>query len=154
MIRLIKDSMGALNESLESLLISYQYEASNKELVVVLDYPDKAAGADRAFLRLCFMDVSNFRRVPGTFAELQRFKESYSTRETRAVTVVQQVDIVKHEGSLRVALSFGAFGELTFGCRSLSAESRSACATKTREDMWTYHDVDDGKSMDFYNPFA
>ena len=154
MIRPIKDSMGALKGALESLLISYQYEASKKTLVVVLDHPDKAAGADRAFLRLRFMDVSDFRRVPGTFADLQRFKESYSTRETPAATVVQQAGIEKKENSLRIALSFGSFGELTFGCRSLSAESRSARATKTSENTWTYHDVDDGKPVDFYDPFA
>jgi hypothetical protein len=47
------------------------------------------------------MDVSDFRRVPGTFADLQRFKESYSTRETPAATVVQQVDIEKKENCNR-----------------------------------------------------
>jgi hypothetical protein len=146
--------MGALEGSLESLLISYQYEASKKTLVVVLDYPDKAAEADRAFLRLRFMDVSEFHRVPGTFADLQRFKESYSTRETPASIVVQQIDIEKKANSLRIALSFGSFGGLTFMCRSFSAESRSACATKADANTWTYHDVEDDKPVDFYDPFA
>ncbi|KFA94036.1 hypothetical protein Q664_05170 [Archangium violaceum Cb vi76] len=154
MIRPIKDSMGALEGALESLLISYQYEASKKTLVIVLDYPDKAAGADRAFLRLRFMSVSDFHRVPGTFADLQRFKESYSTRETPATTVVQRVDIEKKEDSLRITLSFGSFGDLAFVFRSLWAESRSARATKTSKNTWTYHDVDDGKPVDFYDPFA
>lgn len=154
MIRPIKDSMDALKGALENLLISYQYEASKKTLVVVLDYPEEAAGADRAFLRLRFMDVSDFHRIPGTFADLQHFKESYSTRETPGSTVVQRVDIEKKANSLRIALSLGSFGELTFVCRSLSAELRCAYATKTSENTWTYHDVDDGKPIDFYNPFA
>ncbi|WP_434300762.1 hypothetical protein [Corallococcus exiguus] len=148
------DSLGALECSLESLLISYQYDASTESLVLVLDHPDRGAGADRAFLRLRFMGVSAFRREPGTFADLQRFTESYSARETQATTVVQGIDIEQRGGSVSIALSFGSFGELTFVCRSCSAESRRARATQTRANTWTYQDSDDGKPMDFYNPFA
>ena len=154
MISPIEDSMSALEGALESLLISYQYEALRKTLVIVLDYPDKAVGADRAFLRLCFMSVSDFRRIPGTFAGLQRFQESYSTRATPATTVVQSVDVEEKGNSLRMVLSLGGFGALAFVCRSLSAESRSARAAKINENTWAYHDVDDGKPIDFYNPFA
>lgn len=154
MIRQINDSIGALQDSLESLLIRYQYEASKNTLVVVLDYPGKAVGADRAFLRLRFMDVLDFQRILGTFAELQRFKESYSTRETSATTVVQRVVVEKEANALRITLSLGSFGELKFGCSSLSAESRSARAKKTSENTWAYHDFDDGRIMDFYDPFA
>lgn len=154
MIRPIENSIRALEESLESLLISYQYDAKRKTLVAVLSYHEKAEGSDRAFLRLRFIDVSDFNRVSGTSAGLQRFKESYSTRETRASVVAQDIDIAKNGPSLRIRLSLGSFGGLTFVCRSISAESRSARAKQTSGSAWMYYDFDDGKPMDFHDPFA
>ncbi|WP_147443328.1 hypothetical protein [Corallococcus sp. AB011P] len=154
MIRPFKDSTGALEGAQESLLFSYQHDPLSGILVLILDPPDRGAGADRSFLRLHFTNVSGFHRVPGTSADLQRFTERYSARETSATTVVQQIDIEQKANSLSIALSLGSFGGLTFVCLSISAETRRARVTMTHENTWAYQDVDDGKPMDFYSPFA
>lgn len=154
MIHKIHDALAALRGLLECLLISYRYDAANGVMYFVFDYPEKDAGADRAFMRVRFDGVSDFQRIPGSFAELQRFTETYSTRMTRAATVVQKIDIDVQGSSIRIALGFGDFGSVSFICGGITADTRNARAIRIGADEWDYRDVDDDARMDFYDPFA
>jgi hypothetical protein len=155
MVRKINDALAALRRVLEYLLISYQYDEAHGVMCFVFDYPEKDAGADRAFIRVRFEGVSNFQRIPGAFAELQRFTEAYSARATRAASVVQKIDIDAREGSIRIGLWFGHdFGGVSFVCGRVTADARNAYAIRTGADEWDYRDIDDGARMDFYDPFA
>jgi hypothetical protein len=155
MVRKVNDALAALRGLLESLLISYQYDAAAGVMYFVFDYPDQEPGADRAFVRFRFDGVSSFKRAPGLFAELQRFTESYSARETRAATEVEETSIRVLESSIRIVLGFGdSFGGVSFACRGVTAETRNARAIRTGPNEWDYRDFDDGARMDFYDPFA
>jgi hypothetical protein len=155
MIRKIDDGLTVLRKLFECLLISYQYDAADGVMCFVFDYPEKGSGADRAFIRVRFDGVSNFRRNPGVFVELQKFNEAYSARATRAATVVQNVDIDMRESTIQITLGFGlSFGGVSFACCKVSADTRSARVTQIGSDAWDYHDVDDGAHVDFYDPFA
>ncbi|WP_148314555.1 hypothetical protein [Sorangium cellulosum] len=155
MVRKVNDALDALGRILECLLILYRYDVAERAMCVVFDYPDKDVGADRAFLRVRFDGVSNFRRIPGEFAELQKFIETYSTRATGAATVVQNVNVDASGRAMQIALWFGhSFGGISFMCDGVAAETRSARAIRTGADEWDYRDIDDGARVDFYDPFA
>jgi hypothetical protein len=154
MVHKIHDALAALRRLLECLLISYRYDAAEGVYFVILEYSERPAGVDRTFVRFQFEGVLNFRRIPGSFAELQRFTETYSTRATRAATVVQKIDIDAQGSSIRIALGFGDFGGVSFICSGITADTRNARAIRTGADEWDYRDVDDGARMDFYDPFA
>jgi hypothetical protein len=154
-VRKIEDALAVLGRLFECLLISYQYDVADGVMFFVFDYPEKGSGADRAFIRFRFDGISNFRRDPGLVAELQRFNEAYSTRATRAASVVQDVDIGTRESAIRIMLGFGhSFGGVSFTCCMVSAVTRRTRATQVGSDAWDYHDVDDGALVDFYDPFA
>ena len=155
MVRKVNDALAVLESLLESLLISYRYDAANGVMWFVFDYWKKEPGADRAFVRFRFDGVAKFKRAPGLFAELQRFTDAYSSRETRASSVLQYVDVRARRDSTRIVLGFGhSFGGVSFVCRGVTAETRNARATRTGHNEWDYRDFDDGASMDFYDPFA
>jgi hypothetical protein len=155
MVRKVNDALAALRRLLECLLISYRYDAASGVMCFVFDYPEKDTGADRAFMRVQFDGVSNFQRIPGVSAELQRFTETYSTRATRAATVVQKVDADARERTIQIALWFGhSFGGISFVCDGVTADARNARAIRTGADEWDYRDVDDGAQVDFYDPFV
>lgn len=155
MVRKVNDALAALRRLVECLLISYRYDATDGVMCFVFDYPEKDAGADRAFMRIRFDEVSSLQRIPGAFAELQRFTEMYSTRATRAATVVQKVDIDSRESPIRITLWFGhSFGGISLVCSGVTADVRNARAVHTGADEWNYLDVDDGAMVDFYDPFT
>jgi len=154
MVHEVDDPIAVLNRMRESLLISYRYDASGKMLVMVLDYyRGRAPGADRAFLRIRFDGVSKFMRVPGTFAELQRFTDVYSTRDTRAATVLQDVKINEKAQPMTMVLGFGDFGGLSFNCTEVAGSSRNTRAIDRGREQWGYFDFENGVPIDFYEPF-
>jgi hypothetical protein len=132
MARKVDDALAVLKGLLESLLISYRYDAADGVMSVVFDYPEQEPGADRAFVRFRFDGVSSFKRAPGLFAELQKFTDAYSTRETRGGSVLQKVSIRARGSSIRIVLGFGhSFGGVSFVCRGVTAETRNARAIRT-----------------------
>jgi hypothetical protein len=156
MIHQVKDPITVLNRMLESLLISYRYDALEAVLVMVLDYyRGRAPGADRAFLRLRFEDVLNFTRIPGLFADLQRFTDTYSIRDSRPHIVLQKVDVDEHARPMTVALGFGhSFGGVSFTCTGVAAQSRNTRAIGRGGDQWDYFDFENADPIDFHEPFA
>jgi hypothetical protein len=155
MIHEVKDPVAVTKNLLESLLIAYRYDATEGVLVMVFDYDEKAPGADRAFLRLHFEGVSKFKRIPGLFAELQRFTDSFSARETRAASVLQKVEINERARPMIIAFGFGhSFGGISFTCTGVAAHSRNTRATNRGGDRWDYFDFENGDPIDFHEPFA
>jgi len=155
MIRDVGNPIPVLEETLECLLIKYQYIAAEGALELVLDHW-KTPGVDRTFLRVHFGNVSDFRRIPGLWARAQSFNESYLARADRAAFVVQSVRIDAQAWPMRISLGFGdSFGGIAFSCEAISAHSRNAFATRRKnEEDWDYRDADDNAPLDFYDPFA
>jgi hypothetical protein len=87
---------------------------------------------------------------------MQRFRESYTARDDRAVFVVQGVQVDQRASPMRISLEFGLdFGGITSSFDSVSAHSRNTLATKRKhENMWDYRDADDDTPLDFFDPFA
>jgi len=154
MIREVKDPIPVLEGILECLLIGYRYDAAGGSLELVTDNW-KEPGADRTFLRVRFGNVSNFKRIRGLVAKFQRFTSSYSVRARPGTFVVQRVRIDQGTRPMRIFLGFeDDFGGIEFSCDSLVAHSRSALATKRKdEEKWDYRDADDGTPLDFHEPF-
>ncbi len=122
---------------------------------MVFDYSEKAPGADRAFLRLRFEGVSNFKRVPGLFVDLQRFTDTYSARDSRPHIVVQKVEINERAHPMTVALGFGhSFGGISFTCARIVAHSRDTRAISRGGEHWDYFDFEHGTPLKFHEPFA
>ena len=155
MIRKVSNPLPVLEETLECLLIKYQYVAAEGTLELVIDYW-KDLGVDRTFLRVCFGNVSGFRRIPGLWAKAQRFRKSYTVRARPGTFVVQSVRVDHGVRPMRISLGFGDdFGGIAFSCESISAHSRNTFATKRKnEEEWDYRDADDNTPLDFYEPFA
>src|SRR5688572_8488100 len=154
MIREVKDPIPVLEGAVECLLLGYRYDAAEGSLELVTDYW-KPSSEVRPFLRVRFGNVSNFKRIRGLWAEVQRFTSSYSARADPAAFVVQSVRIEQEVRLLRIFLGFGGdFGGIEFSCESISAHVRNTRATKRKdEDWWDYRDADDGTPLDFYEPF-
>jgi hypothetical protein len=155
MIREVKQPIPVLEAILECLLIGYRYDAAEGSLELVTDNW-REPGADRTFLRVRFGNVSNFKRIRGLLARVQRFTNSYSVRS--GPFVVQIVRIDQGIRPMHVFLGFGdSFGGIEFSCESILAHSRNALATKRKDEereKWDYRDADDGTPLDFYEPFT
>lgn len=141
------------NELIESLLISYAYAPAEATFAIVCDYGNMASGSDRAFLRLVFGGVRDYRRELGMRKELQGFTTDYSTKLTVGSTVVQSVMLKEEAGSMLVELWFGpGFGQVSFTSESVVGQVRNARA-RVREGGWDYFDFETGAPIDFYAPF-
>lgn len=150
----LSDPQAALGRLAESLVISYVLDPVAATFTLVVDYPDRAPGAQRSFVALRFSGVRGFHRDPGNLAELQAFTDTYSVADSRRPIVIQHLCTTGDDSDRSVELSFGPnFGGVAFSYGAVAGFIRHARAEERNGD-WIYRDAHTGESFDFARPFA
>jgi hypothetical protein len=140
---------GAIPLLVEALVLSFDHDATARRFTLVADYPQKAPGADRSFVALCFAGVRDFVRERGSLPALQRFTENYATSDGPPV-VVQSFRTTTTRFELWLGPSFGG---LSFHYADLAAFLRHSRAREV-DGEWVYRDLDSDELLDSQHPFA
>ncbi len=144
----------ALASLVDSLVLSYRYDADQELFVLTCDYWDKAAGADRAFIEFELAGARRFERTKGAVAELQRHFASFVARDADGAYVVEEVRLGRHGDIRRLRLSLGhSFGGLELEFRGLECLLLDASARRVG-DGWQYAELRTGRVIDFFDPFG
>ena len=150
----IDDPERAVTRLMECLVIAFALDEAAGAFTLITDCPDKAPGADRSFLALCFGGVRDFRREAGGRAELQQFRDAYRIGAVAGASVVQAVRSTAAADHRVFELWLGpGFGGISFTYRALAGSMRHARA-EARGGTWIYRDARSGEEFDFTEPFA
>jgi hypothetical protein len=153
-LRKVIPSRDALSELMECLLLAFWYERRRGRLVMVTDYPDKESGADRSFLALVFVEVTEFVRESGRWAPYAGFVDSYAITPSVPSVVVQSVRFSDGGGQSTLECWFGPnFGGLRLRYGGLAAIVRDA-RVKRSERGFEYTDLRSGLPFEFSSPFS
>lgn len=150
-IALNKDELGKLREC---LLIEYKLVPESHRLVVVCEPWERQAPGQRAFLKLVFGGVEEFKREPGVNPALQVYGSEYRLEGAPGAAVFQSVEIAPHGSKTCVNLWFGpGFGGCSFLYETLGACIRVAHA-ELRGEEWEYRDASSNEELNFFAPFG
>jgi hypothetical protein len=153
MLETLDDPYEALDNIMESLVLSFELSRERHCFTLVCDYPFKAAGAHRAFVTFVFEDVRDFAREEGEQAKFKEFNDRYRLRSMTGAIVIQSIKSAGTADGRHLELWFGpAFGGLQFRYRSATAYRRNALAKEVR-GKWLYRDMHSQEEFDFYEPF-
>jgi hypothetical protein len=150
----VQDSASALLKLMECLVLSFTYSEQDRTFVLVCDFPVKAPGSSRAFVRCHFSGVREFVREPGDLKRLGPFGPSFELRTITGSVVIQLLKLDGNSAGGSFELGFGwNFGGLRFKYDSVIVHTRNTKAVK-RGDETHYFDLVTGDPIDFYDPFG
>lgn len=150
----VQDAASALLKLTECLVISFTYSEQEDTFVLVCDFPVKAPGSSRTFVRCRFTGVRDFVREPGDLKRLGPFGPSFCLRAITGSVVIQHVKLDRDSAGGSFELGFGwNFGGLRLKYDFVVVHTRDTKAVK-RGDETDYFDLGNGDAIDFYEPFA
>lgn len=153
LLRKVVPATSALLKLEECIVLMFRYEQTEDRFVLVADYPERAAGGDRAFVALGFGGVSEFDREYGDLARCREFGEYYQASEDAPPLVVQDVQAVGSSEGGRVQYWFGpGFGGVRFEYENLDAVVRDSRAWE-EANVFHYADLTSGEEFNFFRAF-
>ncbi|MEV0714743.1 hypothetical protein [Asanoa sp. NPDC050611] len=144
----MRDPRAALDNIMEALLFTYQYDARRRTFVLITEYPFTSPGSVREFAAFVFEDAE-FRRLPGDHGAYQGHGESFQASGPGAF-VIQSI----RQKADRLELWFGPnFGGVAVTYRQVRGFTRGSTAERVGPDEWIYRDARTRQRFDFDYPF-
>ncbi|MEV0714742.1 hypothetical protein [Asanoa sp. NPDC050611] len=149
----MSDPRDALDNVMESFVLTYRYEAARRRFIFITDYPFTSPGSIREFSAFVFQDA-DFERLQGDYEPYQKNYDAYQIVGPGGM-VVQNVDQkVLASGRQWVELWFGPnFGGVAITYGALEGYTRGSTAKEVAPSTWEYRDSRTNERFEFRFPF-
>jgi hypothetical protein len=143
-----------LESCVDAIVLGFHLDEGAAVFELVCSFEGPIPGAV-SFVRFRFAGVRGFVRVPGRDRELQQARGTFVLRDVQGTWSIQRVRARKPGPHREVAISMGeAFGGFELRYDDATHEVVHLYAKQKGADEWDYFEVDTGRPVGFYNPFA